>query len=108
MLRASSIVPRTMTATSGDTAPNIGALGGASGVLFIPAASAYTITNFVGGGTGQEIAILNTGTFAVTIDRSNAYTNGSVNQVLQPNYIARFIKGTGSFWHQAAPLSANG
>lgn len=98
----------TLSATSGDTTPSVKTLQGATeGVLLLPAAAAYTITNLGDGVQGQTVCLINTGTFNVTVDRSNSLLNGTANQVIAPKY-SLTLKKIGSLWYQMAPMSANG
>lgn len=97
-----------VSATTGDTSPSVkGLLGHVVGLLLVPATSIYTITNLDDGKEGQMITIVNTGTQAVTIDRSNCNLFGSANQVLQPKYSITLTK-IGNLWYQNAPISTNG
>lgn len=97
-----------VSATTGDTTPSVKSLSGAThGTLLVPAGSVYTITNLDDGLDGQVVTIVNTGTQNVTIDRSNAYLDGSANQVLQPKYSLTLAK-IGAYWHQVAKMIAAG
>lgn len=100
------ITPPTIAGVSGDATPNLAALGGASGVYAVTATAAYSITNFLNAVNGQEITIVNYGSFNVTVTRANAYLSGGVDQVLGANDSMKLLR-TGSTWVQSGPVMAN-
>lgn len=106
-VKESEITPNTVTLTSGDTTPSVAALGGRNGVVYLPATSNYTITNFDDGSDGQEILVFHSGTHNVTVNRANAYLSGSTNQTIVANGSLRLLK-LGSFWYQVGPTMSAG
>ncbi len=93
------------TIASGATAPD---LRGKSLWIYASGSSVTTIQP-LDGDNGQVVVILNLSANALTVGRGNAVLNGSAVQVLnQYSALLLIFNMTTGFWHQLAPLSANG
>lgn len=101
------LAPNFATATDGDTTPSVAGLGGRDGILYIPASTSYTITNFDDGISGQQIVVFNSGSSSFTLDRSNAHLSGSSNQTVSPLGSLRLVR-FGSTWKQISPTMTIG
>lgn len=98
--------PAVISAVSGDTTPDVSNFPVAGvGILKIPAASVYTVTNFIGGREAQHIVVINTGSQIVTINRDNAKLAGGANQALSPDHSLQLLR-LGALWYQVGATVA--